>query len=135
MYYNNTKLALSFFWVLLGTVLIILGLAKRIDPSFFGCLGGSLAAVGILQITKNIKYRTNSEYREKLNTEMNDERNRYIRMKSWSWAGYIVTLVEAVGMFVALILGQHTVQLVLANSVCLILLTYWLAYMILSKKY
>ena len=56
-------------------------------------------------------------------------------MKSWSWAGYIVVLVEGAGAVVAMILGERTVQLVLSYSVCLILCVYWIAYLVLSRKY
>ena len=36
---------------------------------------------------------------------------------------------------VALVLGKETIQQILAYSVCLIMIVYWIAYMILSKKY
>ena len=75
------------------------------------------------------------EYKEKIDVETKDERNRFLRMKSWSWAGYIVVLIEGIGAVISMILGQETVQLVLSYSVCLILLVYWVAYLVLSKKY
>ena len=56
-------------------------------------------------------------------------------MKSWAWTGYIVVLVQSVGVIMALVLGNETVQLVLAYSVCLVLAVYWIVYMILNKKY
>ena len=70
-----------------------------------------------------------------MDTEVNDERNRFLRMKSWSWAGYIVVLVEAIGVIVAMIMGKETVQMILAYSVCLILCAYWISYLVLSRKY
>jgi hypothetical protein len=56
-------------------------------------------------------------------------------MKSWSWAGYITVLVEAIGVVVAMITGNHQLQVTLAYSVCLITFSYWAAYMVLSRKY
>lgn len=135
MYYNNKRLALSIFWVVLGAVLLILSITGILDSSIYAGLGGALIAVGVLQIIRNLKYRNDTGYREKIDTEISDERNSFLRMKSWAWTGYIVVLVEAVGVVVAMILGKETIQSILIYSVCLIVAVYWITYMVLSRKY
>ena len=135
MYYNNKRLALSIFWAVLGMALIILSVAEVLDSSLYAGMGGGLAAVGVLQSIRNLRYRKDSDYREKIDTEYGDERNRFLRMKSWSWAGYIVVLIEAIGVIVAMVLGKETIQMILSYSVCLILVAYWVSYLVLSKKY
>ena len=126
MYYNNKKLVLSIFWAVVGLVLTVLSVTEVLDSSIYSGMGGGLMAV---------KYRKDADYREKIDTEANDERNRFLRMKSWSWAGYIAILVECVGVIVAIILGKETVRLILSFSVCLILVAYWVSYLVLSRKY
>ena len=133
MYYNNKRLALSVFWVVLGAALMVLSLTEVLDSSIYAGMGGALIAVGILQILRNMKYRRDPEYKEKIDTEAQDERNRF--SKSWAWTGYIVVLAESVGIIVALILQQDTVRMVLSGSVCLILCVYWISYLVLSRKY
>ena len=133
--YNNKKLILSIFWVVLGAVLIGLSIVKVIDSSIYSGMGGALIAVGVIQIIKNLKYRKDTDYKEKIDIETNDERNKYLRMKSWSWAGYIVVLVEAMGSIAAMICGQYIIQQVLLYSVALIVGVYWIAYIVLGKKY
>ena len=135
MYYNNKKLALSIFWVILGTALLGLSTAGVLDSNAYGGMGGALMVVGALQIGRNLKYRNDPAYREKIDTEANDERNRFLRMKSWSWAGYITVLAEGIGCVAAMVMKQETVQLVLAYSVCLLIVAYYFSYLILSKKY
>lgn len=135
MYYNNKKLALSIFWVILGAVLLGLSTAGVLDSAMYGGMGGGLIAVGALQIARNLRYKRDPAYREKIDTEENDERNRFLRMKSWSWAGYVVILIEGIGAIVAMIMGERTIQLVLSYSVCLILCVYWISYLVLSRKY
>ena len=135
MYYNNKRLALSIFWAVVGLVLTVLSVTEVLDSSIYSGMGGALMAVGVLQAIRNVKYRKDADYREKIDVEANDERNRFLRMKSWSWAGYIAILVEAVGVIVAIILGEETVRLILSFSVCLILVAYWVSYLILSRKY
>ena len=135
MYYNNKKLALSIFWAVVGLVLTVLSVTEVLDSSIYSGMGGGLMAVGVLQSIRNVKYRKDADYRERIDVEANDERNRFLRMKSWSWAGYIAILVEAVGVIVAIILGEETIRLILSFSVCLILVAYWVSYLVLSRKY
>lgn len=135
MYYNNRKLALSIFWAVLGLVLIVLSVTEVLDSSLYAGMGGALTAIGVLQCVRNIRYRKDPDYREKIDIELKDERNSWLRMKSWAWAGYIVVLVEGIGVIVAMVLGKETIQLVLSYSVCLILCAYWIAYLILRRKY
>ena len=98
-------------------------------------MGGGLIAVGLLQIARNLRYRRDPAYREKIDTEVSDERNRFLRMKSWSWAGYITVIAEGIAAIVAAVRGQETVQLVLSYSVCLLLAAYYISYLVLSRKY
>ena len=134
MYYNNKRLTLSVFWVLLGTALTVLS-AKEVLDSQYSSMGTVFIVIGAMQVIRNIRYRKDPEYRERINTEFSDERNSFLRMKSWSWAGYIGVLVESVGVVVAMILGERTVQMLLSYSVCLILCVYWITYLVLSRKY
>lgn len=135
MYYNNKRLALTVFWIVLGAVLVVLTVTEVLDSSIYSGMGGALMAVGTLQLIRAVKYRKDSEYKEKVDTELGDERNRFLRMKSWSWAGYFTILIEGIGAIIAMALGERTVQLVLSYSVYLVLVIYWIAYVILSKKY
>ena len=133
--YDNKRLFLSIFWVILGAVLLILAVTEKLDSTLYAGMGGGLIAVGLLQIMRNLRYRRDAAYREKIDTEVSDERNRFLRMKSWSWAGYITVLAEAIAAVVAAVRGQETVQLVLSYSVCLLLAAYYISYLVLSRKY
>ncbi len=133
--YNNKRLMLSIFWIVLGAVLMVLSVMEKIDPSMYSAMGGALIAIGALQTIRNLRYRRDAEYRKKIDTEVNDERNRFLSMKSWSWTGYIVVLVEVIGVVAAMIAGQQTLQQILSYSVCLIVVVYWITYLILSRKY
>ena len=135
MYYNNRKLILSIFRMILGAVLLGLSIAEVLDSSMYAGMGGALITVGALQIARNLRYRKDPEYREKIDTEANDERNSFLRMKSWSWTGYIVVLAEGFGSVAAMVLGKRELQLTLAYSVWLILAVYWISFFIISKKY
>ena len=133
--YNNKRLALSIFWVVLGLVLFVLSLTEKLDSSYFSGMGVALTVVGTLQIIRNLRYRKDAEFKEKIDIEVTDERNRFLRLQSWAWTGYIIVFVEAAGSIAAAVLGQEIVRLVLSYSVCLILCVYWITWLILSRKY
>lgn len=133
--YNNKRLILSIFWVVLGLVLFILAEAEILDSSYFSAMGVALAVVGTLQIIRNLRYRKDKDYKEKIDIEVTDERNRFLRLQSWAWTGYIVVMVEAAGSIAAHVLGQEIVGQVLSYSVCLIICVYWISWFILSRKY
>lgn len=132
--YDNKRLFLSIFWVILGAVLLILAVTEKLDSLYAG-MGGGLLVVGALQIARNLRYRRDPAYREKIDTEVSDERNRFLRMKSWSWAGYITVIAEGIAAVVAAVRGQETVQMVLSYSVCLLIGAYYISYLVLSRKY
>ena len=135
MYYNNRRLLLSVFWTVLGAVLLTLSIMEKIDSGIFSGMGGALMAIGILQIIRNVKYRKNSDYKEKIDILEKDERCKYLRLKAWGWAGYLVVLLEAIGSVIAIILGEQLIMQVLLVSVALIVGIYAISYMILNRKY
>ena len=122
-------------WILAGAALLVLSITEVLKEAVYAGMGGALVAVGVLQVVRNLRYRKDEEYKEKVDTEVNDERMSFLRMKSWSWTGYLMILIEGIGVIVALVLGQRTIQLVLSYSVCLILVIYWISYLVLSRKY
>ena len=135
MYNNNRRLILSIFWVVLGLVLFVLSVAEILDPTYFSAMGAALAVVGTLQVIRHLRYRKDKEYKEKIDIEVTDERNRFLRLQSWAWTGYIVVFIEAAGSIVAAVLGQEIVRQVLSFSVCLIVCVYWITWLVLSRKY
>ena len=135
MYFDNKRLLLDIFWIILGAVLTVLSVTEVVNPGIYAGMGGALMAVGALHTWRIIKYRKDNEYREKIDIELQDERNKFLRLNSWAWTGYIVTMVLATGCLIALVMGEKTVQIVLGLSVGLILVVYWIVYLVLSKKY
>ena len=131
---NNKRLIASVIELVLGTVLIILGCFAKIDDYWSG-MGGGLLAVGILQLIRQIRYKSDVAYQEAMDTKRGDERNRFLGMKAWSWAGYLFVLIAAIGSVVFKLLGEEKLMFAASGSVCLILVLYWVSYLILRKKY
>ena len=130
----NKRIYLSVLWVVLGGVLVALELTRRIEE-YWGSMGFALVVVGLLQIVRFVRYQRNADYREKMDVENKDERNRFLANKAWAWAGYWIVLICAVGTIVFKLLGREDLMMFSSGVVCLMLVLYWLCYAVLKRKY
>ena len=131
---GSKRIILSFFWLVLGIILFILGLMNKVDEYWSG-MGGGFIAVGVLQLIRFWRLHNNLEYKERMEVELSDERNHFIRNKAWAWAGYLFVLIAGVGTIGFQLAGQELLSTAAGSAVCLITTLYWISYMILKKKY
>ena len=122
------------FYILLGVTLVALGVAEVIDE-FWSGMGGGLLGVGLVRLIWMLRMHKDETYREKVETEVKDERNAFIRNKAWAWAGYLFVLIMAVSAIVFYLLGQDILSVAAGCAVCMLVLLYWISYLILRKKY
>lgn len=135
MYYNKKKMIISIMWVITGAILLILDIIGVMDAPIYSGMGGGLLAIGIMQIYRNIKYHSNEEYKEKIDIEYKDERNGYIRMKAWAWAGYLFILGSAAVSIVLFVMNKELIGQIVNYCMCAVLLLYWVSYLVLQRKY
>ena len=134
MYYNKRKMFVSIMWVILGSALLILSFVGILDNPMYSGIGGGWLGVGVMQIYKNLKYHSNEDYKEKIDIELTDERNRYLRMQAWSWAGYLFIIGAAIVSIVLFIMKQSVYGQILSYCMCSVLVLYWISYLLLQKK-
>ena len=128
------KIILSIIYICLGSVLFGLGCAEIVD-SFWSGMGGALIAVGIVNSIRVLRYYKDESYRDKQEIEIKDERNKFIRNKSWAWAGYLFVLISAICTIVFKLLGQDLLSMASSFAVCIIITLYWICFLIIRKKY
>lgn len=128
------RIIVSIVWVLLGAVLSGCGMAGLVDE-FWSGMGTTLLIIGILQLVRQVRYRSSGEYREKVDTRQGDERNRFIANKAWAWAGYYFVLIASVGTIVFKLAGREDLMMISSYSVCLLLLLYYGCWLYLKRKY
>lgn len=131
---SRTKIIVSIIEILAGIGLVVAACFGAVD-SFWSGMGGALAAVGLISTIRNFRLNRNPEYKEKYETEINDERNRFISTKAWSWAGYLFVMITAIGTIVCKLLGREDLMMFCSGCVCLVLVLYWLSYLVLKNKY
>ena len=130
----NKRLIANITEIVIGVILTICGATGLLD-SYWSGMGTALIVVGGLMMIRQVRYSTNAEYKESVDVEIQDERNKFLRMKAWSWAGYFAVLIGAVASIVLRILGQNQLSQFTGLSVCLLMVLYWASYFILKKKY
>lgn len=130
----NRRIFVPIIYILLGVLLWGLGFAEIVDE-FWSGMGGALLLIGILRIVRIFRLQKDESYREKMEVEASDERNQFIRNKAWAWAGYLFILIAASMVIVLKVMGQELLSYAASITVCLMLVLYWGAYLILKKKY
>ena len=133
-YNNKVKLILSVGYILLGVVLSVLGFFEKIDE-FWSGFGLSFLVVGALLLFKNIRYRTDEKYKESMDIAISDERNSFLRMKAWSWAGYLAIIISSVGAIVFKLMDREDLMMVSSFNVCFVMILYYISYILVKRKY
>ena len=117
-----------------GLVLIGLGFAEIVDE-FWSGMGSALLVIGAIRLLRYYRLKKNDAYREKMETAATDERNQFIRMKAWSWAGYLFIICTGLSVIVFKLLGNDLLSQASSWGVCLMLVLYWISFFVLKKKY
>ena len=120
--------------IVVGVILTILGYTGVVD-SYWSGMGTALIFVGIIFLFRTFRYKTNTEYKEKVDVEVNDERNKYLRMMAWSWTGYFFVLIAAFASIIFRILGYNQYSMMAGYAVCLLITLYWISFLILRRKH
>lgn len=131
---GNKRLIASVAEIIFGFILSALSFTGMIDE-YWGGMGTALVIVGGIFLFRQIKYKTNNEYQQSVDVELNDERNKFISMKAWSWAGYFFVIIAAAASIILKVIGLDEYVSFASGSVCLIIILYWLSYMVIRKKY
>ena len=133
-YKSTRRMIISIFWIVLGATLSVMSFMKLLDEFWQG-FGVGLVLVGILQLVRHIRYRTNDDYKEKVDIQVNDERNKFLSNKAWAWTGYIFVICAAIATIAFKTTGKDELSMFCSMAMCLMLVFYWVSYIILKRKY
>ena len=131
---KNVTMFASILEILIGVAVLLSSLSSA-ESDYWGGMGFALIAMGIVQLMRRIRYKTNEDYRQSVDVERNDERNRYLGMKAWAWAGYLYVMIAAVASIGLKVSGQDELSIFAGYSVCLILVLFWGSWLWLKRKY
>ena len=136
---KNRYLPLAVIYIVLGIALFvscqIVDLGSSTLAQILPGMGGALCGVGVVRLVMGRKLENDAEYRENYEIQVNDERNRYLRMKAWSWAGYLFIIGCSVFVIIFAILDKPDMMQMAAFGTCIMLVLYWISYLIVRRKY
>ena len=136
---KNRDIVLSIIYIVLGAALFVASQVADLGDSTLAQIlpgmGGALIAIGLIRLYRGIRLAKDKAYRENFEVETHDERNQWLRMKAWSWAGYLFVMIAACGTLVFAFIDKKELMMAASYSVCIILLLYWVCYLIVRKKY
>ena len=136
---KNRDLALSIVYIVLGIALFVASQVADLGDSTIAQIlpgmGGALIVIGAIRLYRGIRLEKDAAYRENFEVEVHDERNQWLRMKAWSWAGYLFVMIAACATLVFAIIDKKVLMMAASYSVCIILLLYWVCYLIVRRKY
>ena len=131
---RQRSLPMALFWVIAGAILLLCGIFEVLD-SYWAGMGGGFLGVGIAQLVRALRYKSDPEYQAKADRANKDERNKFLAAQAWSWAGYLFVMIAAVGSILFKLADREDLMMLASGSVCLILILYWLSWLYLSRKY
>ena len=131
---QNSRIIMNIVWLIVGGILISLSFAGKVDE-FWNGMGFALITVGLIRLIRFYRLCNNKEYREKIEIAVSDERNHFIRNKSWAWTGYLFILTASVFTIIFKIMNQDLLSFVTAIAVWFMLILYWICYAVLKRKY
>ena len=131
---KKTDTVVSIIWLVCGSILVALSCLETLDE-FWSGMGVALLVIGGLRMLRAFRLNKSESYREKKEVEYTDERLRYIRMKAWSWAGYLFVIIGGVATVIFKLLGREAEVMAASGAVCLIIALFWISFMVLRKKY
>ena len=131
---SKKRLAILVVEILAGIILLGLGIAGIVDE-FWSGMGGALIGVGAMRLIQIIRYQKSEEYRENVNTERNDERNRFLHMKAWQLTAGWFVVIAAIGTFIFKFMGREDLMMLCSGGVGLMIALYWICFFVLKKKY
>ena len=131
---KNKSYLTSVVYIIIGIVLFILSLMSKLDE-FWSGMGSALFVMGVIQLLRFKRFNDNPEYREKVELELHDERNHFLRNKAWAYAGYLYVIGSAVMTIVFKLIGYDQLSIFTSATTCIMLVLFWVSFYYLRSKY
>ena len=136
---SRRDMVLGIIYIVAGIGLFIVSQAADLGDSVFARvapgMGGALIAIGAIRIYRGVRLEKDPAYRENFEVETHDERNRFLRLTAWAWAGYMFILGGGIGTIVFMVLNNDVMMKTCSFAVCIMLVLYWVSYIIVRRKY
>ena len=129
------RLHIAVSYCILGTLLIVAAAISNFENHFISSFGFALLFIGILRIVQNRKITKSEHNMQRREVIETDERNIMLSERARSWTFSFITTAAGILVIILSILGYHDQAQPFAWFICLMVATYWVFYLIASRKY
>ena len=91
--------------------------------------------VAVVRLILMYRYSRNEEYRKAVEISNKDERNKFLATQARNWTMYFTVLILSALCFAFQVAGQTLLSECCGFIVCGMMVIYWIAYLILRRKY
>ncbi len=118
----KTRILYCVLLILLGIASLVISMGDVLPlkiseyvTGFYTGIGFALIASGILTIVRNVRILKDPALLKERSIYENDERNRMISLKTWSYAGYAMFILLYAGMLVAAFISELVLNTLLVT--------------------
>ena len=130
------RLYIAIAYMALGIVLTLVAFITKTDNQFISAFGIGLLINSILRLRQYHRITRDENSIKQQQIAETDERNRMLLEKARSWAFYLYIMLTGTVLIILAILGiQDTLVQMIAYSICLLVILYWICYHILKGQY
>ena len=122
-------------WLVCGLVLVALAVSGVVEGEFFAPFGIAWSALSLARI---IRYTRLLKDQNSLNEYLmfeNDERNLMIKHRAISYASYVFIFISLGVIIASEFLGYYTIAATIASMICIYVIIYTIAVIILRRTY
>lgn len=116
----KNRIIYSVCLIVLGAISAVLGAGGFLPlemsdyvSGFYTGVGSGLIVAGIITIIRNVRVLKDEKLLKEKEIYENDERNKMIGLKTWSYTGYAMLIILYVGLLVAGFIGEMVLNTVL----------------------
>lgn len=131
----NARISVGAVYMLIGVAIIALSAVNIIDNDFIYPFGAAFAAVGFVQIVKNIRLIRNPKTMERREIAETDERNVMIWEKARSLTLSVFSVLGGIAIIILYLIEQFFAGQIVAYTMYGLLTIYWICYLIIKRKY
>lgn len=131
----KVRLIMGIVYIIIGAALTILNIFIQSKNDVLSVFGTIMLAMGVVYTIRNIRLMTNDEEMKNRKIYENDERNVMLYKNARSIAFYIYIIAAGIAVMVLYLCNLPYEAQIVAYSVCVLCVIYWITYFILRRKY
>ena len=129
------RLNLGIAYIVIGILMIMISsVLDNVNP-FISSYGLAVVVIGFARIRQYKRITKNDETIRKQEIAETDERNIALANKARSWAFFLYVMGASILVIILQFTPMRDTATLIAYTVCILVVLYWISYWVLRRKY